>query len=215
MRLVVIKILVFFLVFIAVSARANLPSQVSIQNIPVIIQQRMQNNSWYQGCPVSLQQLAYVTVPYWGFDHQPHRGALIVNNKIAHEIVDIFQEMYAAKFLIEKVRPIYFYGGDDNRSMADNNTSAFNCRLMADSSQRLSLHSYGVAIDVNPLINPYVRQNRVLPPHGKNYLNRNKNAPGMINRNSVIYQAFMRHGWSWGGNWRYTKDYAHFEKNIK
>lgn len=184
----------------------------SVQPIPIFIQQKMQKYSWHPGCPVALSGLAYVQVPYWGFDHQAHMGVLIVNHRVAYEVLDIFTELFAAKFPIEKIIPMYLYQGDDFKSTADNNTSAFDCRKMIGDSGRYSVHSYGLAIDINPLLNPYVNGNKVLPPQAKKYLYRSGSAPGMIVEGDIVYRAFSDHGWVWGGLWHNPRDYQHFEK---
>ena len=177
------------------------------------MQKQILNNSWHPGCPVPLQALRAVTVTYWGFDQQTHQGILIVNQRVARQVLDIFQDLFSNHFVINKINPIDKYHGNDDLAMTDNNTSAFNCRTMRGTKNTFSLHSYGVAIDINPLLNPYVRGMDIAPPQGKKYLNRSDNVPGMIVKDDAAYQAFAKRGWSWGGNWKHSKDYGHFEKH--
>ncbi len=174
----------------------------------------MRGVSWHPGCPVALEDLRNVQVSYWGFDNQAHSGDLIVHKEVAKEVLAIFSELYSARFPIEKLRPVSEHGGDDAASMAANNSSAFNCRRRTGNRKRYSNHAYGKAIDINPVQNPYVYKEKVLPEAGRAYLNRNKPAKGLIRRGDVCQQAFKRHGWSWGGLWRRNKDYQHFEKRL-
>ncbi|MFZ5968014.1 MAG: M15 family metallopeptidase [Bacillota bacterium] len=173
---------------------------------------RIKGISWKDGSPVTLEELSYVKVTYWGFDDLPHRGELIVHQKVAEEICEIFQALYEARFPIEKIRLIDEYGADDDLSMADNNTSAFCYRDVANRKGTLSKHSYGVAIDINPIQNPYVRQNEVSPEKGKEYTDRGKIRKGMIIKGDPCYEAFTKRGWTWGGDWKTMKDYQHFQK---
>ena len=115
-------------------------------------------------------------------------------------------------FLIERITPIEDFNGDDDASMAANNTSAFNCRDITGQPGRFSNHSWGRAIDINPLINPYVKGDKVYPPEGRKYLNREVEAPGLINSGSYVVKRFLKAGWKWGGDWTNLKDYQHFEK---
>jgi hypothetical protein len=151
-------------------------------------------------------------VSYFGFDNQVHQGALIVNKKIAPEVSIIFKNLLQQRFPIQKIQPAYIYKGDDQAAMADNDTSAFNCRPITGQSKAFSMHSYGIAIDINPVMNPYVKGNIILPTAGKAYLDRSKNSKGMIHKNDAVYNLFEHYGWQWGGNWQSLKDYQHFEK---
>ena len=134
--------------------------------------------SWKPGCPVPVEDLAYLQLSHWGYDGKPHLGEMIVHEKIASEVLEIFKDLYDRKFPIEKMRLVEDYGCDDEKSMADNNSSSFNCRMVKGSRTKLSKHSYGLAIDINPLDNPYVKDNEVSPPGGRT--DRTKAAKGMI-----------------------------------
>jgi hypothetical protein len=114
-------------------------------------------HSWHHGCPVAPARLRRVRFGYWGFDGRVHRGALVVDARVAGDVLTVFRRLYRARFPLHRVRPIDAYGGNDERSLAADNTAAFNCRYaVAPGPKRWSLHAYGQAIDVNPVENPYV-----------------------------------------------------------
>jgi hypothetical protein len=183
-----------------------------VSPIPPEIAAQMQQYTWHEGCPVGLDQLAYLRLSYWGFDEKPHHGELIVNKKLATEVVGIFKALYAQHFLIERMQLMDVFKGDDDAAMAVNNTSAFNCRDITNKPGQFSLHSYGVAVDINTMINPYVKGDQVLPEGGRKYLDRKKLVPGMIVKDGFVYNIFTRRGWHWGGDWETRQDYQHFEK---
>ncbi len=189
--------------------------QYRISAISSATQKLMTQYTWRSGCPVPLADLADLTLSYWGFDHKTHTGTLIVNKQLAAEVVNIFRELYTQRFPIERMEPMDTFAGDDNLSMTANNTSAFNCRANTTYPDQYSLHSYGYAIDINPLINPYVKGDLVLPLGGKNYLDRTKPVPGMIVQGDKVYQAFIKRGWIWGGALEGRQDYQHFEKKLQ
>jgi hypothetical protein len=182
-----------------------------IGTIPANIQRLMQKAIWYPGCPVTLSHLAYLQLSFWGFDQRSHIGILIVNTELASDAVAIFQVLYQNHFPIAEMKPMYFFHGNDLASMTANNTTGFQCRSITD-SKNFSEHAYGRAIDINPLINPYIKGRLVEPSQGKNYIQRNKSQPGIISHSSVVYQIFHSLGWQWGGDWHTIKDYQHFEK---
>ena len=129
------------------------------------------SSSWRAGCPVPLSGLRYVRVSYRGFDGADHVGELVVATSAVPSIVGVFRDLYASRFPIASLRLVDDFGGNDDRSMAANNTSAFNCRAVTGGSG-FSAHSYGTAIDLNPVQNPYVSGATVLPPQGRAYLAR-------------------------------------------
>ncbi len=137
---------------------------------------------------IEYDDLRYLEILHFGFDGEIHQGELIVNQAIAEEVLQIFKELY-------------------------NNTSAFNFRMITNGSTP-SNHAYGLAIDINPKINPYVYANKVLPANGEDYTDRGQEIPGMITAESEVCEIFKKYGWSWGGDWNQPKDYQHFEKNI-
>ena len=165
--------------------------------------------SWRPGCPVPVEQLRALDVRHFGNDGAVHTGRVIVHADLAAGVVDVFRDLHAARFPIERMVPIDVYGGDDMRSIKANNTSAFNCRAVTGGS-RWSEHAYGRAIDVNPFVNPYVKGDTVLPPESAPYTDRSRNDPGMIHGDDAVVRAFAARGWSWGGYWSSLKDYQHF-----
>ncbi|MEX2252206.1 MAG: M15 family metallopeptidase [Acidimicrobiia bacterium] len=165
--------------------------------------------SWRPGCPLGIEELRAVDVSFWGYDGSVRTGRLIVAADLADQMVAIMHDLYDARFPIERMEPVDVYGGDDDQSMAANNTSAFNCRPVTGGSA-WSEHSYGRAIDVNPLVNPYVRGSTVLPPEGAAYADRSQDAAGMIHAGDVVVGAFAAQGWKWGGYWSSPTDYQHF-----
>jgi hypothetical protein len=165
--------------------------------------------SWRPGCPVAVDDLRAVAVSYWSYDGAVRSGRLVVHADQAQAVVRIFRDLYAARFPIQRMMPIDAYGGDDEASMRANNTSGFNCRYVTGTS-KWSEHAYGRAIDVNPLVNPYVRGSSVDPPEGAAYADRSRTDAGMIHAGDAAVRAFAAQGWGWGGSWSGGKDYQHF-----
>jgi hypothetical protein len=167
--------------------------------------------SWRPGCPVAPSHLRRVRMTYWGFDDSQHRGALVVNATAVKDVVKVFRVIYSARFPIRRLRPIDAYRGVDERSLAADNTAAFNCRyVIGPGPKRWSVHAYGLAIDVDPVENPYIESGRVHPRAGRAYLNRSRIRPGMAYRGGLLVQAFASVGWQWGGRWTSAPDYQHF-----
>lgn len=185
-----------------------------IMPIPTTIQTQMKHYTWQPNCPVPLADLRYLTLSYWGFDHKPHQGELIVNKVLAKEVLNLFNALYQHKFPIQQMQLMDVYHGDDEASMAANNTSAFNCRAVTGHPTLFSQHSYGRAIDINPLINPYVGKSATSPKAGLAFVDRSKALPGKITKESFIYKLFVQKGWDWGGHWIDVQDYQHFEKRA-
>ena len=165
--------------------------------------------SWRSGCPVGVESLRAIEVTHWGYDGLSRQGTLVVAADVAHDMVEIMRTLFEVGFPIERMDPVDVFEGDDDASMAANNTSAFNCRAVTGGSS-WSEHSYGVAIDINPLVNPYLSQDLVLPPGGALFVDRTSDAPGMIKDGDVVVDTFAAYGWIWGGSWSYPKDYQHF-----
>ncbi len=165
---------------------------------------------------VSLDELRYVHILHYDFDGSPAEGELICNEYIAQDLVEIFYQLYCNEYRLERVLLIDEYDGDDTASMEDNNTSCFNYRVVAGSSS-LSKHAYGLAIDVNPLYNPYITYGKdgtmnVSPSSGESYADRTVNFPYKIDEEDLCYKLFIQHGFTWGGSWNHSKDYQHFQK---
>jgi hypothetical protein len=168
-------------------------------------------HSWHAGCPVAPAQLRLLTLPYRDFGGVRRTGEVVVNARVVDDVVAVFRDLYRAGFPIRSLRLVDAYGGDDDRSMAADNTSAFNCRNAVGGSG-WSQHAYGLAVDVNPVENPYVYGGQVLPPAGRAYLDRSDHRQGMAWSGSAVNRAFARQGWSWGGRWS-NPDYQHFSTN--
>lgn len=166
--------------------------------------------SWRPGCPVPIRDLRLLTLDHWGFDGAVHRGELMVHRDQADAVLRVMRALFDAHFPIARMELIDVYMADDNRSMAVNNTSAFNCRAVTGRPGEWSQHAYGRAIDINPIQNPYVSGDTVLPPAGAEYVDRSRRARGMIHPGNAVVRAFEAIGWEWGGGWTSPKDYQHF-----
>lgn len=168
--------------------------------------------TWRPDCPAPPETLRRVDLDYWGFDEQPHRGQLVVHRDVTAQVIDVFDELFRLRFPIERMQTVDHYpGADDELSMRDNNTSAFNCRDIPGTG-RWSLHAYGKAVDVNPRLNPYVdRRGDYQPANAGPFVDRARSDPGMLRDDDPAVRAFTDRGWSWGGYWRTPKDYQHFE----
>jgi hypothetical protein len=186
----------------------------SIERVPSALGRRMTGGSHDPArCPVKLADLRLLTMRYMGFDRQPHIGQMVVHRRHARDIVDVFRELYDERFPIRRMQLVDAYGGDDNRSMAADNSSAYNCRTVAGTST-FSDHAYGAAVDINPVENPYVAADGVLPSAGRKFVDVDRSsdaeAPrGVIVAGDVVVRAFERIGWEWGGVWN-DPDYQHF-----
>jgi D-alanyl-D-alanine carboxypeptidase len=168
-------------------------------------------HSWHRGCPVAPAQLRRLRLTYWGFDRRAHTGTLVVNARAVLPLTRVFSRLYARRFPIRRMRPIDAYGGNDERSLAADNTAAFNCRYaVASGPKRWSAHAYGFAIDVNPVENPYLLNGRVHPRAGRAYLDRSRVRRGMAVHGGLLVSAFASVGWQWGGRWTGSPDYQHF-----
>ncbi len=167
-------------------------------------------DTWRPGCPVPPQGLRRVDLDYIGPDGGTARGSLVVHKDYADDVIAIFAELRRLRYPIAKMQTVDHYpGADDELSMRDNNTSAFNCRPLGNG---WSLHAYGRAIDVNPLINPYIDNTGDLQPKtARRYLDRASPDPAMLKAGSAAVRAFTDRGWRWGGAWRNPIDYQHFE----
>ena len=176
---------------------------------------RMQGKSFPEGCTTKREDLRYLHLLYKDMEGNTHEGEMVCNVSIADDLIGIFRQLYDADYPIEKMRLIDDYGGDDDASMADNNTSCFNYRIVSDTSH-LSNHAYGLAVDLNPLYNPYIRQKGgatvVEPPEGEAYADRTSDFSYKIDKDDLAYKLFTDAGFKWGGSWKSVKDYQHFEK---
>ena len=206
------NIMVFFLWLVGISASAQDFYQ---QEITDDIFARIEGKSFKANCITSREDLRYLRVLHYNKDREVLEGELICHKDIADDLLAIFQELYKAAYPIERMVLIDEYDADDEASMRANNTSAFNFRY-ASGMKRLSSHSTGMAIDINPLYNPLVRyregQTRVFPTTAAAYMDRTKYFPYKIEKGDLCYRLFKKYGFSWGGDWKSSKDYQHFEK---
>lgn len=179
--------------------------------------QRIYDLSYKEDCTIPREELRYLKVLHYGYDQQIYVGELMVNAELAQDFLEIFQALYENQYEIEKMFLIDDFGADDNWSIENNNTSAFNYRVSTLDGVTLSNHAFGRAIDINPLHNPYVTYydwgmdtyfDASIP-----YMNREDSSlEHMINHEDLCYQLFIEHGFTWGGDWENPKDYQHFEK---
>jgi hypothetical protein len=191
---------------------ATLPAfSSSVSTISATLATRMRY-SWRAGCPVPRSDLRYLRMTYLGFDGLAHGGEMVVHRTAATKIISVFRRAYNARFPIYQMRLVDDYRGSDDASMAANNTSAFNCRRTSNGTA-WSQHSYGRAVDINPVQNPYVSGGVVEPPAGTAYATRSPHRKGMVTW--TVRDAFADIGWYWGGAWRYSKDYQHFSSNNR
>lgn len=166
--------------------------------------------SWRDECPLHFEELSLLTLTYWNFDGDVAQGQLAINNAVAAEIVTAFEGLFEIGFPIERIELVDEYGGDDKAAMRANVTSGFNCRFV-DGTDRWSNHAFGLAVDINPLINPWAREGNVLPLEGEPYTDRALTLPGMINIGDTPIEIFADVGWTWGGVWQ-SADYMHFSR---
>ena len=181
----------------------------TIERIDAAQAKRMTGVSWRPGCPVGPRDLRLLRLSHWDFRGQARTGQLIVHRDVARELVEVFRDLYAARFPIRRMAPVDAYGGSDFRSIEADNTSAFNCRFV-EGTTRWSNHASGTAIDLNPIENPYVSGGRTSHRASRTYVDRARRRPGMAYEGSSVVRAFDRIGWGWGGRWTSVKDYQHF-----
>ncbi len=186
----------------------------SIKEIPSAIVKQMQHKGvWKPDCPISIERLKLIEISHISFEGNIQSGEIIVLDKLAQSVLRIFEELMIIKFPIHSAYLIDKYEGDDEKSMAANNSSSFNFRMIAGST-KFSMHAYGLAIDINPVQNPYIEIKddayvQVHPKSGVDFLNRSNIRPGMV---ESIVPIFKKYGFSeWGGNWNKPIDYHHFQ----
>jgi len=185
-------------------------------DIPDVIFDFMQGRSYKADCTIPRSDLRYLFVLYRDFEGQAVVGELVVHKDISADILEIMRKLFDMSYPIEQMRLVDYFEGDDDLSMSANNSSAFNWRPLTGSSTKLSRHAMGMAIDINPLYNPYYKFNRgieiIKPEEGEPYVDRMWEFPYMIDKGDECYQLFMDRGFKWGGDWKSLKDYQHFEK---
>jgi hypothetical protein len=171
--------------------------------------------NWKPGCPVPIHDLRVVRVSYWNFRGRVRTGPLVLNERVANDVLWVFRQLFRARFRIQEIRlaakdrPLTpkDYWNKSRRSV----TASFNCRPATGSTTVLSEHSYGWAIDINPLQNPYVRNDgTTLRQIAQRFRDRSRQLKGMIHEGDIVVRSFAAIGWEWGGHWHTLKDYMHF-----
>ena len=175
----------------------------------------LNRSTWRAKCPVEPVELAYIKMPYWGFDHRRHTGEMLTNASVADDLIEVFHKLYRARFPIEEMRVVTLREQREwhTKPTGDTNvTSSFECR-QATQGSTWSQHAYGFAIDINPFHNPYLNGDLVAPELAGAYLDRSWRRPGMVLEGDVVTRAFDTIGWGWGGRWSSTKDWMHFSQS--
>lgn len=186
------------------------------REIPDDIFDLMQGRSYKEGCTVPRNSLRYLRLLHRDIDGRAKVGEMVVAASIADDVLDIFRQLFKASYPIESVLLVDRFGADDERSMLANNSSSFNFRI-APHSGKISKHSTGEAVDINPLYNPYYKvkpdgRTIVDPKAARRYVDRNAKFPYKIEKGDICHRLFLAHGFKWGGGWASTKDWQHFEK---
>jgi hypothetical protein len=192
--------------------------QASVKPLPAPVRKMIiASNDWHRGCPVPLSGLRVLTVTHWGFDHHRHTGQLVVNASAAHPLANVFRRLYELRFPIHHMRLRYAYGPPGTPRPRDGDfTASFECRQAVPSpctggtgTGSWSMHAYGLAVDINPVENPYVGCGMTRDKTALSYVDRSRHRPGMVT--PAVLAAFQSAGWGWGGSWSgSTKDYMHF-----
>ena len=180
-----------------------------IKDIPLDIQNKMiEKRVWTAECVVPMSKLKLLNLSHYNFNNRVEVGQMVVLGSMADSVIAIFQELFTLKFPIHTIKLVDEFDGNDELSMNANNSSCFNFRKIAN-SDILSLHAYGLAIDINPVQNPFIQNDKILPDHGKNFIDRSNIKAGMV---EPIVKVFYKHGFTeWGGNWQEPIDYHHFQ----
>lgn len=196
---------------------AQLPSvfRGTVSLLPQALVAEMRGTTWHVGCPVPLSDLRLLTLRYWGFDGRVHEGRMVVNARVARDVVWVFRRLFVARFPIEQLHlAVRYRPNQDDPNDRRDYTAGFNCRPVVTARGPLSFwsqHAYGWAIDINPIQNPYVTADGyVRNIHARAYRDRSIRRPGMVHPGDVVVRAFAAIGWKWAGYWSGDKDYMHF-----
>lgn len=176
----------------------------------------MQGKTYKKNCTVARSELRYIRCLHVDKDGRKIVGEMVVNKTIATDVLAILKRLYEAQYPIERMRLIDYWDADDERAMRANNSSSFNFRFISH-THTVSKHGKGLAIDINTLYNPYHKRLKngkdvVEPATGRPYLDRSKHHVYMIKKGDLCYRLFKAKGFRWGGDWKHSKDYQHFEK---
>lgn len=201
--------------------RVSNPDDSQFFYVPVndVIRERIIGTSYPENpknAPVSLDDLRYVHIRYVDFEGAEQEGELLVHRLVADDVLTVFYTLFEARYPLASVRLVDDFGEafDDNVSMSQNNSSAYCCRRVTG-SRKFSLHAYGLAIDINPVQNPYVNGRKVSPEEGRPYVDRTLGERGMITHDDLCYRLFTGLGWTWGGDFAGDPDYQHFSKDLR
>jgi hypothetical protein len=183
--------------------------------LPAGLAAEMRGTTWQPGCPVPLRELRLLSLRYWGFDGKVHEGPMVVNRAVAGQVISVFRRLFQARFPIQELHlAVQYVPGEDDPNDTRNYTDSFNCRPVVTAHgarSSWSQHAYGLAIDVNPIQNPYVASDGyVRNLHARRYRDRSLRRTGMIHPGDAVVRAFAAAGWKWGGAWSGDKDYMHF-----
>ena len=181
------------------------------QPIPDVVKARMQGKSMPENATINYDELRYLTVSHYDFEGNIKKGELVCNKAIAKDLLFIFRALFSRAYPINSIRLVDDFDASDEASMQANNTSCFNYRTVAR-SKTLSKHAFGMAVDINPLENPYVKGSFVQPSTATIFVDRNKDFPHKIDETDFCKEVFESYGFQWGGHWLSIKDYQHFEK---
>ncbi len=205
-----------FSIFCWSAAYSQSADGFSSEMINEVVFSRIEGLSYKDNCTVSLDELRYLRVLHYNAHGKITQGEIICNRRISDDLLYIFRQLFDAEYRIESIRLVDEYGADDNESMINNNTSSFNFRYIAGTTS-LSKHSLGMAIDINPLYNPYVKSSGgrliIKPIQSEKYVDRGGEFPFKIDSSDLCYKLFKERGFKWGGDWRTLKDYQHFERD--
>jgi hypothetical protein len=191
--------------------------QSSIQPLSPQVKAELRGEFWHVGCPIPLSQLRVLSVSHWGFDRRVYTGQLVVNRSAARPLSTVFKQLYALRFPIRHLQLADVYGPKSLRPADEDVSGSFECRRAVPSpcgsgTGNWSNHAYGLAVDLNPIENPYVGCGKTRKRASLPYLNRSRHRPGMVT--PAVVRAFASIGWGWGGAWSGpTKDYMHFSSS--
>lgn len=212
----IFKPLLFVILFMSINIYTTKQFEAYFCKITPAILTRMKY-TWRDDAPVALEHLRYLRISHYDFNQNVKVGELIIHKAVIHDLIEIFETLFEIKFPITSIKFVDDFNGSDDDSMSANNSSAFYARKVAK-TDRWSNHSFGCAIDINPLLNPYCKKDFFCPKESAAYLNRDLNLPGMITKESYIYKLFIGRGWQWGGECFFERDglrdFHHFQKII-
>ena len=193
-----------------------------IDPLPPVLSAEMRGTTWKRGCPVPLEDLRVLHFNYWGFNGVIKRGPLVTNADVAEDLLWVFGRLFEARFPIKRVGLSREFVAERFQPTISSNrsvTASFNCRPVVTPlgpGDEFSQHAFGLAIDVNPVQNPFVTSDGfVRNTQARPYVDRDEALPGMIHPGDVVVRSFAAIGWEWGGFWSGGKDYMHFSLLVR